>query len=166
MFKSVFRKWIEYLRSDRYKLCRFRLTNGQNRFSAMGVLADVLIKEYSEGRWLDCDNRKFSDEQQPYKNGFAWYYRPKYIEIDENGKQFKEMLGEVHVDYRVYLPLKQWFWPGLTYEIQDRIYSWSDEFGGYNLARVADALEDGEHYENYDGTASAGHFIVDGSDCS
>ncbi len=141
MLKEILQLWLQYLRSDAYKVNKFRLcSNG--RYSPLGVLVDALIKEYGEGRWVDLDN-KYDGKEIVYKDGYAWKYRPQFAAITDEGK-IKLVPAEADVRYRVYLPKEQWFWPGVTTAIQDKIYSWTDS-QGYSMRKVADALEDGNY---------------------
>lgn len=146
MNKEVFALWLEYLRSGAYKVNKFRMTNGAGRYSAIGVLADLLIKEYGEGRWADLDLDLFTEEQQEYKYGFCWCFTPKYMELDPETNEIVPVEAIRPNYYRVYVPLQQWFWPGATFDIQDTIYSWTDS-QQYSLADVSDALEDGLYFK-------------------
>ncbi len=140
---DVFTPWLQYLRSGVYKRARFRLADSNSRFSPLGVLADLLSKEYSCGRWNNLDET-YDDKPVVFKYGWSWSYRPEFLELI-NGERVN-VLWESHIKYRVYLPLKQWFWPGATYALQDTIYSWSDHYN-YSFSKISDLLEDGKHYQ-------------------
>ncbi len=143
MEKEVFDLWLQYLRSGVYKRARFRLVDNNSRFSPIGVLADLLSKEFSCGRWINIDET-YDDKPIIYKYGWCWKYRPENMEII-NGEHVN-VLADEYVKYRVYLPLKQWFWPGATFALQDTIYSWSDHYN-YSYSKISDLLEDGKHYQ-------------------
>lgn len=143
MNKDVFQLWVKALRSGAYKVCKFRMINDKGRYSPIGVLANVLINEYGCGRWFNRDDPNF-EGKPPDKLGFSWYYRPEEQEVVED--KIVTVPCEVWRHYTVYLPLRQWFWPGLTFDMQDRIYKWTDS-DGHQLIKVADMLEDGYHYK-------------------
>jgi len=147
MDKDVYLLWLEALRSKVYKVSKFRMTDGFNRFSPIGVLADILIKNYGEGRWYNQDDPKFEGKTE-YVYGYAWRYRPLLVITNEITGAIQTERVDFAINYNVYLPLQQWYWPSLSYKIQDIIYNWTD-CQGFQHEQVADLLEDQLHLQEY-----------------
>jgi hypothetical protein len=128
------------------------MADGLGRYSPIGVLADVLLINHGDGKWVNLDNEYWRTELLDHttERGWAWKYRPTITNYNEETKEFEEFTGVVrNVYYTVYLPSKQWFWPSITEKIQDTIYSWTDS-GGLQHEDVADMLEDGLYHERFE----------------
>lgn len=109
---SLVQKWVEALRSKRYKQCRGGLRNTVNEFCCLGVLCDVV---YPEG-WIRnplITNKMLhglvntSKLEHNYPN-HLFYFGPYYVDLfskyasmNDNGKSFEEIADEIEKDTSV-----------------------------------------------------------------